>query len=249
MICSSFPGPNLPATLHDFFLVEMTRSPAPWGQGSPPSCPWWCSSASHRYICLCLVTHLRPTLCDPVDCSPPGSSPHGIFQAITRVSFHALLQGITPTQGLNLWLLCLLHCRQILYLLSQHGSPKRVLNKTFVESIKEKITSVVPRRAWGQPSIQNGGLSSLLPTVSEQSFSWPPWATHGIVFQGWSISRAQLLVLETPLLTFKFWLWFPGPGWRYLMFSLLCPPSRPLSICITDYSRSPASCSRRDFNS
>ena len=22
-----------------------------------------------------------PTLCDPVDCSPPGSSTHGIFQA------------------------------------------------------------------------------------------------------------------------------------------------------------------------
>ena len=22
-----------------------------------------------------------PTLCDPVDCSPPGSSVHGIFQA------------------------------------------------------------------------------------------------------------------------------------------------------------------------
>jgi hypothetical protein len=118
-----------------------------------------------------------------VDCSLPGSSPHGIFQAITRVSFHAFLQGITPTQGLNLWLLCLLHCRQILYLLSQHGSPKWVLNKTLVESIKDKISSVVPWRAWHQHSIQSGGLSSLLPTVSEQSSSWPPWATHGIVFR------------------------------------------------------------------
>ena len=25
--------------------------------------------------------HLCPTLCDPVDCSPPGSSVHGILQA------------------------------------------------------------------------------------------------------------------------------------------------------------------------
>ena len=24
---------------------------------------------------------LRPTLCDPMDCSPPGSAIHGIFQA------------------------------------------------------------------------------------------------------------------------------------------------------------------------
>ena len=30
---------------------------------------------------LCLVTQLCPTLCDPMDCSPPCSSVHGIFQA------------------------------------------------------------------------------------------------------------------------------------------------------------------------
>ena len=30
---------------------------------------------------LGLVTQSCPTLCDPVDCSPPGSSVHGIFQA------------------------------------------------------------------------------------------------------------------------------------------------------------------------
>ena len=28
-----------------------------------------------------LVAKSRPALCDPVDCSPPGSSVHGIFQA------------------------------------------------------------------------------------------------------------------------------------------------------------------------
>ena len=30
---------------------------------------------------LCLVAKLCPTLCNSVDCSPPGSSVHGIFQA------------------------------------------------------------------------------------------------------------------------------------------------------------------------
>ena len=30
-----------------------------------------------------LSLHLRPTLCDPVDCSPPGSHVHGILQART----------------------------------------------------------------------------------------------------------------------------------------------------------------------
>ena len=37
---------------------------------------------------------------------------------------HFLLQGIFPTHGLNPHLLCLLHCRQILYLLSHLGSPR-----------------------------------------------------------------------------------------------------------------------------
>ena len=31
--------------------------------------------------CYCLVAKFCPTLCDPVDCSPPGSSGHGILQA------------------------------------------------------------------------------------------------------------------------------------------------------------------------
>ena len=36
---------------------------------------------------------------------------------------HFLVQGIFPTQGLNLGFL---HCRQILYLLSHQGSPKPI---------------------------------------------------------------------------------------------------------------------------
>ena len=33
-------------------------------------------------MCVCvLVTQLCLTLCDPVDCSPPGLSVHGILQA------------------------------------------------------------------------------------------------------------------------------------------------------------------------
>ena len=31
--------------------------------------------------CVCLIAHSCPTLCDHMDCSPPGSSVHGILQA------------------------------------------------------------------------------------------------------------------------------------------------------------------------
>ena len=34
-----------------------------------------------KFIVCVLVTQLCPTLCDPLDCSPPGSSIHGIFWA------------------------------------------------------------------------------------------------------------------------------------------------------------------------
>ena len=32
-----------------------------------------------KYLLACLLSHVR--LCDPMDCSPPGSSVHGILQA------------------------------------------------------------------------------------------------------------------------------------------------------------------------
>jgi len=57
------------------------------------------------------------TLCNCMDCSPPGFSVHGILQA--GVGSHSLLQGIFPTQVLNL---DLLHCQQNLYCLSHQGS-------------------------------------------------------------------------------------------------------------------------------
>ena len=31
--------------------------------------------------CMCSVAQLCPTICDPIDCSPPGSFVHGNFQA------------------------------------------------------------------------------------------------------------------------------------------------------------------------
>ena len=70
---------------------------------------------------LCLVPQSRLSLCDPMDCSPPGSSVHGDSPGKnTGVGSHALLQGIFPTQGLNPGLL---HCWQVHYYLSHQGSP------------------------------------------------------------------------------------------------------------------------------
>ena len=73
---------------------------------------------------LCLVTQSCPTLCDPMDWSPPGSSVPGDSPGKNiGVGCHALLQGIFPTQGSNPGFP---HCRRILYHLS-HQSKYREL--------------------------------------------------------------------------------------------------------------------------
>ena len=57
-----------------------------------------------------LVAQLCPTLCESVECNPPGSSVHGVLQSkILELGSHSLLPGFR-TQGLNPGLL---HHRQI----------------------------------------------------------------------------------------------------------------------------------------
>ena len=77
-------------------------------------------------------------LCDPVDCSLPGSFVHGDSAGNAGVGCHAPLQGIFSTQRSNPHLLCLLHCRRILYLLSHQGSPTLC---TFYHNWKESSRS------------------------------------------------------------------------------------------------------------
>ena len=69
-----------------------------------------------------LVARSCPTLCDPMDSSPAGSSVLELFQA-RMLEWVAIpfSRGSSPTQGLNPGLL---HCRQILYCLSHQGSPQ-----------------------------------------------------------------------------------------------------------------------------
>ena len=90
-----------------------------------------------------LVAQSCLSLCDLMDCSPPVSSVHGILQVriLEWVAIHSLLQGIFPTQGLNLGLL---HCRQILYYLNHQRSPLKIWNASricmsFLTNAKKKI--------------------------------------------------------------------------------------------------------------
>ena len=76
-----------------------------------------------------LVAQSCLTLWDPVDCSPPGSSVHGIIQAgiLEWVAIPFSREGIPffLTLASNLGLL---HYRQILYHLNYQESPSRDIN-------------------------------------------------------------------------------------------------------------------------
>ena len=66
---------------------------------------------------------LCPTLCDPMDCSPPDSSVHNFQARILEFLFPS--PGIFPTQESNPHLLCHLHLQADCLLLSYPGSPPR----------------------------------------------------------------------------------------------------------------------------
>ena len=58
-------------------------------------------------VCVCVYAHAKsfllcPALCDPMDCSLPGSSVHGDSPGKNPgVDCHFFLQGIFPSQGSN----------------------------------------------------------------------------------------------------------------------------------------------------
>ncbi|XDC85817.1 hypothetical protein R6Z07F_016990 [Ovis aries] len=71
---------------------------------------------------MCLVAQSCPTVCNPMNCSPPGSSLHEDSPGKnTEVGCYALLQGTFPTQGSNPGVP---HCKEIIHCLSYQGSPR-----------------------------------------------------------------------------------------------------------------------------
>ena len=86
-----------------------------------------------------------PTLCDPMDCSPPGLCPWDSPGKNTGVGSSALLQGIVLIQGLNPCLLCLLNWQTGSLPLAPPGKPRYAKRYTTVnvllpplESLKKK---------------------------------------------------------------------------------------------------------------
>ena len=81
-------------------------------------------SGSLCSVALAMSDSLHPHEPQPTRLLCPWDFP----SKTTGMGFHALLQGIFLSQGLNPSLLHLLHCRQILHHLSHQRSPEQLLN-------------------------------------------------------------------------------------------------------------------------
>ena len=98
-----------PRTIHHPALFTTPRYSPPRAMHHPALCttPRYAPPRTihhpdaRSFVCyLCLFDESCPTLWDPMDCSPPGSSVHGDSTGKnTGVGCHALLQEIFPIQG------------------------------------------------------------------------------------------------------------------------------------------------------
>ena len=139
---------------------------------------------------MCEVAHLCATLCNPVDCSLPGSSIHGIFQPRVlewvAISFSRgifLIQGSNPD---------LSHCRQMLYRLSHQGSNSKkyslfIWNSNLTQYPLVSWILGFPGSSAGKESACNAGDPTLIPgscspwgckelDMTEQ-LNWTEWLT------------------------------------------------------------------------
>ena len=106
---------------------------------------------------LFLVTQSCPTLCNPMDCSPPGSSVSGDSPGKnTGVGCHARFRGIFTTQGSNPGLP---HCRGIFYQLSHQGSPRTLQWAAYPSPDNLPDPGIEP----GSPALQVDSLPAELP--------------------------------------------------------------------------------------
>ena len=130
-------------------------------------------------VCVCEVAQSCPTLCDPVDCSPPGSTVHGILQA-RILEWVAISFSMGSSQPRDRTWVSLLHCRQTLYPLSHQGSHREAL-ETINGSLKYQ--NQVYTQCLGQCSFY----SSPLPPYLSSALFW------GVVYllKIWKISYSN----------------------------------------------------------
>ena len=141
------PGASVLVELGFIVLPEQRGVYQPGSFPNPP--PWgiFVETSSHEKVKV-LITQSYSILCNPMDCSLPGSSVHGILQArILEWVAIPFCRRLSQPRDLSL-----LHCRQILYHLS-HWGPWGIFLDTSSHRHNQSLTQspvpLFPPREWG----------------------------------------------------------------------------------------------------
>ena len=127
----------------------------------------------HTYCCCCLVFQSSPALCDPMECSLPCSSVHGILQArILEWVAMCFSRGYSWPRDQT----CVSSFgREILY----HWATREALN-TFRQRImyqtqnRERYSEIRPHSQWHAAIQGSTGYAWLsFPIVQPQTLAWP----------------------------------------------------------------------------
>ena len=103
----------------------------------------WCGST-----CAAQLLPSRLTLCDPKTVARQAPRPWDSPGKNTGVHCRSLLQGTFPNQGLNPWVLCLLHGWWVLHCWASGEAPK---TKHRLRESKVKVKSLSPVRLFATP--------------------------------------------------------------------------------------------------
>ena len=94
------------------FSLRLLSQPAPFISRSQLTCHFPPEAFSDHLIWRCVCAKSLQsclTLCDPMDCTPPGSSVHGLLQASVLEWVAVLPTGNLPDPGINASSLSLSH--------------------------------------------------------------------------------------------------------------------------------------------
>ena len=151
----------------------------------PPEKPIYC--LTFGLGCAQLLSHVR--LCEPMDCSPSGSSVRGGSPGnSTGVGCHALLQGILPNQGSNLGLLHWRSVTQLCPTLWSHGL--------------QPVPLLCPRNSPGKRT--GVGCCSLLQGIFPAGDQTQVSHTAGRFFTSWAVNYCcRFLAIPPPSGLFK----------------------------------------------
>ena len=141
---------------------------------------------------MCCANSLQSGLMfySPIDCSLPGSSVHGIFQAgILEWVANALLQGIFQSQGLNPHLLCLLHWKARSLPLALPGKPRYIHKhsdgKESAAMWETWVWSLVWEDTLGKGMATHCRILAWRIPCSEERAGYSPWGRKGLDTTEW----------------------------------------------------------------